>query len=508
MRTGLLVMAVMVLMARPALASNPQITFVGECHAASTVCTPPTHKIGDLFLAWTFRAALTAPTLPAGWTSVATASTGASSMRLACKVATTSSETATGFTNANVLNVVIYRNQAAAVTSNCNSAALGGTTNNVVTSGTVVSYDTITMSVSDSSSWVVGCASSKAGITNLNSPPTGMTNRSNQGGQAACQDTNGGVSSWSTQTITANATGVERRVIVIEIKAACAAAATFCMLQHLISHNSASANTVACTLLREANTSTVIFVGTGVNTSASAGNNVVTGVADNGTGGSSAFTFGTASNTFNAGSKIGVEGWYTLSVLHAATTIVTVTFTNTNTDDKYCMIEEVSGFTTPTFDLANTVQGTSSGGIDTGASITTTGPGVVMAATMNIGTIGGVHAGNEFGFLDTLNGNSGSGVLNTTASTHQPVWDDSSAAAFVGTTWALKETPGGCGGWWNGWGPGDAWLLPPADALPWRRSSKRYIVTYHKGRETRWVEAHYHDVSGARAEISGGMGFF
>src|SRR5688572_28676621 len=100
------------------VAVNTPISYIGQCAAAATSCSPPTHAVGDLFIAAAGRdASQTAPTLPSGWTSVTTpsingTSSNDSALLVACKVATTTSETATGFTNAGWLAVHVYRNQA------------------------------------------------------------------------------------------------------------------------------------------------------------------------------------------------------------------------------------------------------------------------------------------------------------------------------------------------------------------------------------------------------------
>lgn len=99
----------------------------------------------------------------------------------------------------------------------------------------------------------------------------------------------------------------------------------------------------------------------------------------------------------------------------------------------------------------------------------------------------GPFAGNEFtsGTI-TVNGNSAISLITTSASAHQPVWGNVNGSTTADNVFAFKEAPAASspGGWWNGWGPGGAWLLPAPDALPWRRSRERYIVAHHKGATT------------------------
>jgi hypothetical protein len=206
-------------------AVNPAISFIGQCAAAATSCTPPAHAIGDLFVAAAGRdASATAPTLPSGWTSVTTASINGTSsadsaLLVACKVATTTSETATGFTNAGWLAVHIYRGQKGGDTAACASTILGtpqNFTSTVNTTTTTVTYNSVTNA--DANSWDVGLGFAPAATAGLTTAPTSMTNRSTIGStKLAGHDTNAGVSSWTTANVTITTAS---RVItsVIEIK--------------------------------------------------------------------------------------------------------------------------------------------------------------------------------------------------------------------------------------------------------------------------------------------------
>lgn len=208
---------------KPAPASG--ISFIGQCNG-TTSCTPPSHAIGDLFLVAVGRDASTAaPTLASGWTSVTApsingTSTADSVMLVACKVATTTSETVTGFTNGANLVAHVYRGAAAGSTATCASDILGtpgNFTSTVNTTTTTVTYNSITNR--DSLSWDVGFAYAPAATAGLGSAPTGMTARSLAGStKAAGNDTNAAVSSFTTGNVTVTTAG---RVITstFEIKA-------------------------------------------------------------------------------------------------------------------------------------------------------------------------------------------------------------------------------------------------------------------------------------------------
>lgn len=213
---------------------DPAISFIGQCNGTTSCASVPSHAVGDLFIAFAGRdASTTAPTLPSGWTSVTTASingtsTADSVIRVACKVATSTSETITGFTNAGNLVAHIYRGARADTTANCAANILGTPSNftsTVNTTTTTVTYNSITNG--DSASWDVGFAYTPAATAGTSTAPTGMVNRSLSGStKAAGQDTNGGVSSFATANVTVTTAG---RVITstMEIKAAQASTPTF-----------------------------------------------------------------------------------------------------------------------------------------------------------------------------------------------------------------------------------------------------------------------------------------
>ena len=203
---------------------NPAISYVGQCNG-TTSCTAPTHQVGDLFVVAAGRdSSNSAPTLPSGWTSVTTPSINGTSsndsvMLVACKVATTSSETITGFTNSANLVAQVYRGQKAGTTATCASGILGtpqNFTSTVNTTTTTVTFNSATNI--DGNSWDIGLAYAPAATAGLSTAPTGMTNRSLDGStKTAGHDTNAAVSSFSTANVTITTAS---RVItsVIEIK--------------------------------------------------------------------------------------------------------------------------------------------------------------------------------------------------------------------------------------------------------------------------------------------------
>lgn len=206
------------------------LSYIGSCGGNTSSCTPPAHQSGDLFVILAGRGGgATAPTLPSGWTSVGTqvTNTGGTngSVRVACKVATSSSETVTGFTNADSLSLTIYRGQASGDTSTCASAILGTPSfyAGPTSSETTATFNGITNSAS--TSWVAGkamCSGCTAGMTTA---PTGMSNRHGSAGppRSGSHDTNGGVASFTQANVTYTTAG---RIITVTLEIKVAAAAT------------------------------------------------------------------------------------------------------------------------------------------------------------------------------------------------------------------------------------------------------------------------------------------
>ena len=182
-----------------ASAFGQQITLVGGCAAVATSCTPAV-KGGGVFASgqfeyvFAYRSATTAPTLPAGFTSVDTASASSSSFRSGCTVTSSSSPSSGTWTNATNVAVLIYSGVAGTTPANCKNLGIGGHTS-TGTSGTTstITYTTITLTNSTGTSWVIGAAGSSAAVC---TPATVFTAEYSATDLVA-NDTNGGVTSYS-----------------------------------------------------------------------------------------------------------------------------------------------------------------------------------------------------------------------------------------------------------------------------------------------------------------------
>jgi hypothetical protein len=180
------------------------ITLVGVQTASATSLTPPAHLPGDLILICAERnSSATAPSLPSGYNAILTQAQGANvSMRVGYKIATATNDASGTWTNATEMTCHVYRPSAGNTLRMGQHASSSSTT-------TTVTYPALTLADPNSgNSWIVGFAGANNITQTLNTAPTGMTNQSSlvgAAGQVAGQDTNGGVSSWSVQTVSAGA---------------------------------------------------------------------------------------------------------------------------------------------------------------------------------------------------------------------------------------------------------------------------------------------------------------
>jgi hypothetical protein len=189
--------------------------FVGASSNAGTSITIPIHQVGDLLVIFAYRDGnASAPTLPAGWTNIGSAG-GANSnaSRLAYRVATVNNTTSGTWTGATGLVVHVYRGQNA-------TNPIGGNAD-TGSSGTAITYPSVTLVQSDGSSIVSGFAGHRSVNTNLQTPPAGMTNRTNfvnTTNEVSGHDTNVGVASWVNTVVNVGGTASGWRARTLEIR--------------------------------------------------------------------------------------------------------------------------------------------------------------------------------------------------------------------------------------------------------------------------------------------------
>lgn len=179
------------------------ISPVGQAQAATTTVTLPSNlQQGDIIIIFAYRTAITAPTLPAGWTTVTTVSGNSNSLRVGWKAANGTSDTSGTWTNASILQCSVYRG----------TGGIGVVASNTKAAATTANIGALTLGVTDGSSWVVAGAGSvqtvAQGVPLAGATTQRGTSQASASGNAGIFDTNGGVSSFSATTSSNNSSVV------------------------------------------------------------------------------------------------------------------------------------------------------------------------------------------------------------------------------------------------------------------------------------------------------------
>jgi hypothetical protein len=182
-------------------------SFVAAGSAQASSVAIDAHNAGDLILLFGHRdGSTTAPTLPAGYTSIISGGANINSEVLGFRIAD-GTETNTGtVTNATSVAYIIIRGWTAIGAVNQNGAA-----------SATITYSALTFQVANGTSWAVGFAGHRT-ATNVGQAPAGMTLRSSAT-DIAVSDTAAGVTGWSAASVTVNASSGWRSVVVEVIAA-------------------------------------------------------------------------------------------------------------------------------------------------------------------------------------------------------------------------------------------------------------------------------------------------
>lgn len=200
------------------------ITHIGSSAADGTTITIPVgHQIGDLLIIFAFRSATTAPSLPAGWTSIGSASAGATSARVGWKLAISGADSSGTWTNATGLVVQVLRG------TSTNKTPISAATTTTGT-GTSINYQngaSLLPMKAYGTSWVVGFAATKTLDSSLQTAPTNLTNVATAVGAAveyAGHNSSGiyvaataDAGSWPTTAVSVGGTSAEWRSSIIEV---------------------------------------------------------------------------------------------------------------------------------------------------------------------------------------------------------------------------------------------------------------------------------------------------
>lgn len=225
-------------------------------------------------------------------------------------------------------------------------------------------------------------------------------------------------------------------IIAVLLLAAPSAEAANALVQKLDVNSAASSASLAITVSS-----------TGAGNLAVVGFQIVQGTATGCTDGTTAFT--EVAGVTATGASRTISFWYLLSTNAGKTTITCTRSGAADTDNKIAFFMEFSGCTSCAFDVAAALNGqTGSGNTLAGAPVTTTGTGLVYGVVMETnGTVTTMTGGNTFTFGNSSDwGNADAYKLNTTAATHTPSWESSSASDPYGSATISFKDGGGGGG--------------------------------------------------------------
>lgn len=194
------------------------ISYVGDARAASTTVTIPAHQAGDLITGYGYRDGNVTPPTPdsgVGWTTLLQDGGAPSNAHtLTAKIAASSSESFGTWSGVTTVYVLVLRGSADAVAD-----AIGAPLNWESGSTATWTFEALTLEDTSGASWVVGLGGTP-GTPNLSTAPTLLTQRKDftgSGHRTWMGDTNGGVSSWSGDTLVTN-TAEGARTVTFEVK--------------------------------------------------------------------------------------------------------------------------------------------------------------------------------------------------------------------------------------------------------------------------------------------------
>lgn len=173
------------------------ISYISSAAAASSsISSMPTHAAGDLIVMGIFRDnAVAVPTPAADWRTIFSGGSASSFLEVVVKLAASASETSGTWTNATHMAVAVYRSDKILSAGNATR-----TSSTSVGAGGNVRYGAISAPSNITNKWHIGVIGHRSNDTDINTAPSGMTNRASaaggSSGEIAFHDTNGN-SSWT-----------------------------------------------------------------------------------------------------------------------------------------------------------------------------------------------------------------------------------------------------------------------------------------------------------------------
>lgn len=171
------------------------ITFKGSASATATTVSIPSHAADDMIVITACNNTGSSITIPAGWTEINSISETLTRSRVAYKKAASGGETSGTWTGAINLLVGVWDGV----------ASIGAAAEQA--SSHVAYFPTLSMTVKDGTSWVVGidCHNYLSYPTNITTPPDGMTHRAyvtnSNAAAIALNDSASGISAWNVKSV-------------------------------------------------------------------------------------------------------------------------------------------------------------------------------------------------------------------------------------------------------------------------------------------------------------------
>lgn len=180
---------------------------------ATSITIPAGHQQGDGMLMFAYNDGIGVPALPAGWTTLDSFAGGNQGLRVAYKLAGSSSETSGTWTTADGLVCMVYRGVAQSTRPPFRTNASTGTS-------TTLSFGVFNLR--SANCWLAGFSGTRAIDSTIASAPTGMVNQTSTTGATANyagHDTDGIYpgTRWPATTVSVGGTSDEWTTYVVEV---------------------------------------------------------------------------------------------------------------------------------------------------------------------------------------------------------------------------------------------------------------------------------------------------